>query len=138
MKRVLLLICAMGLISSTCFAAQAEGVPSKKVTPPGVQKTVRPKDVRGKVETVILANLEKETRPKIIILAEDGEKFTFIIRSTTTIYDPGWNPTTLDKIMKGQYVRVKYKINKDGFKVALSIKPSHLGFVPAQNSKKTK
>ncbi len=138
MKRVLLLICALGLIFSTYLAAQAEGVPSKKVTPQGVQKKVRPKDIRGKVESVVLTDLENETRPKITIIADDGQKHIFIIRPTTTIYDPGWNPITLDKIMKGQYVRVKYKINKDGFKVALSIKPSHMGSVSAQKLQKIK
>ena len=138
MKSILIFICAIGLLSSTCLVAQAEGVPQKIVSPQSVQKNVRPKDIRGKVETVVLTDLKNETRPKITIVADDGQKHIFIIRQTTTIYDPGWNPITLDKIMKGQYVRVKYKINKDGFKVALSIKPSHMGSVTAQKLQKTK
>ncbi|HVN71581.1 MAG TPA: hypothetical protein VMU10_06145 [Desulfomonilia bacterium] len=138
MKRVLLIIGIMGFISSACLAAQGEGSPGRKAGQPEAQKSVHSREVRGMVEAVTLENLVNETRPKISIVADDGQRKIFIIQSTTTIYDPEWKPTTLDKIAKGQFVRIRYKINKDGFKVALSIKPSHRRTVSTKSYRNSK
>ena len=134
--KALILISAIGLISSACLAGQAEGFPGKNPPLSGVQKSVKANEMRGKVEKVILADLATETRPKITIIAQDGQRHTFVIRSTTTIYDPQWKPITLDKIIIGQFVRIKYKINKEGFEVALSIKPSRVGQSEQKTTKK--
>ncbi len=123
MKKILIILCTFGFISSICLAGQPESAPSKEVP----AKTGASKEIRGKVEGVVLEDLANEVRPKITIITGDGQKHTFVIRPTTTIYDPGWNPTTLDKITKGQFVRIKYRINKEGFTVALSIKPTKMG-----------
>jgi len=127
MKRILMIVCIFGLISSVCLAVQPESAPTKDIQ----AKAGRSKEIKGKVEEVVLEDLVNEVRPKITIITWDGQKHTFVIRPTTTIYDPGWNATTLDKITKGQFVRIKYKINKEGYSVALSIKPSKIGSAPA-------
>ena len=127
MKRILMIVCIFGLISTVCLAGQPESAPTKKIP----VKTGTSKEIKGKVDEVVLEDLVNEVRPKITIITGDGQKHTFVIRPTTTIYDPGWNPTTLDKITKGQFVRIKYKINKEGYSVALSIKPSQMGSAPA-------
>ncbi|MGO9145339.1 MAG: hypothetical protein ACLQDF_03145 [Desulfomonilia bacterium] len=127
MKRILMIVCIFGLVSTVCLAVQPELNPTKKIP----AKAGTSKEIKGKVEEVVLEDLVNEVRPKITIITGDGQKHTFVIRPTTTIYDPGWNPTTLDKITKGQFVRIKYKINKEGYSVALSIKPSRIGSAPA-------
>jgi hypothetical protein len=123
MKIFLIIICTFGFISSSCLAGPLGSDLSDKT----LAKAGASKEIKGKVEGVVLEDLVNEVRPKIIILTGDGKKRTFVIRPTTTIYDPEWNPSTLDKIPKGQFVRIKYRMNKEGFTVALSIKPSKMG-----------
>ena len=122
-KRIFVILCILGFIYSICLAGQLGSV-NAGGTP---AKAVPSKEIRGKVEEVVLEDLVNEVRPKITIVAADGLRHTFVIRPITTIYDPGWNPTTLDKIAKGQFVRIKYRVNKEGYTVALSIKPSKAG-----------
>ncbi len=133
MKKILMIVCIFGLISTICLAGQPDSAPTKKIP----AKTGTSKEIKGKVEGVVLEDLVNEVRPKITIITGDGQKHTFVIRPTTTIYDPGWNPTTLDKITKGRFVRIKYKINKEGYSVALSIKPSQMGSGPEHLSQGT-
>jgi hypothetical protein len=130
MKRLALLICALGVFSLTCFGqdtvlpAQQGGTPppaslSKKITKPAV----KPFEVKGTTESVSLADPAKGIRPEITITNEDGKHRTFLVRPTTTIYGPDWKAIALDKLEKGQKVRIQYITNKDGMSVALSIKP---------------
>jgi hypothetical protein len=138
MQKILVRLCIFIFICSICIAGQSYVTSAENIPTGRIQKNLQTYEIKGSVDSVVLEDLVYEIRPKIKIIAENGDKYVFIIRSTTTIYDTGWKPTTLDKIMKGQYVRVKYKINKDGFKVALSIKPSHKGSVQDHNSQKPK
>jgi hypothetical protein len=132
MKRVALLVCALGIFSVTCFGQDtvlpvqkgvthppASSFKIKKVTKPAV----KPLEVRGTVETVTLAEPSKGIRPEISITGYDGKRYTFLVRTTTTIYGPDWKAITLDKLVKGQQERIQYITNKDGMSVALSIKP---------------
>jgi hypothetical protein len=130
MKRLALLICALGVFSLTCFGqdtilpAQKGGTPppaslSKKITKPAI----KPLEVKGKAEAVALADPSKGIRPEISVTGEDGKRYTFLVRATTTIYGQDWKAIALDKLVKGQQVRVQYITNKDGMFVALSIKP---------------
>lgn len=92
---------------------------SKKIT----QSTIKPLEVKGKAEAVRLADPSKGIRPEISITGEDGKRYTFLVKATTTIYGQDWKAIALDKLEKGQQVRVQYITNKDGMSVALSIKP---------------
>ena len=82
--------------------------------------------MRGSVETIIPSEPSKGIRPEITLSGEDGKNYTFLVRTTTTIYGPDWKAISLDKLEKGQQVRVQYITNKDGFLVAQSIKPVYL------------
>jgi hypothetical protein len=126
MKRVVLIFCALGVLSSLCIgqdsllAAQKEGTPPP---PPVSKKVVAPLELTGKVDTIILPEPSKGIRPEISLLSEDGRRYIFLVRTTTTIYGPDWKAISLDKLGKDQQVRVQYITNKDGFLVAISIKP---------------
>jgi hypothetical protein len=126
MKRVVLIFCTLGVLSSLCIghdsllAAQKEGTPP----PPLVsKKAVAPLELKGKVDTITLPEPSKGIRPEISLLSEDGRRYTFLVRTTTTIYGPDWKAISMDKLEKNQQVRVQYITNKDGFLVAISIKP---------------
>lgn len=126
MKRVAITLCTLGVLFFTCFGqdtvlAVQKG---KEGTPPPVsKKAVVPLEVKGTIDTVTLPEPAKGIRPEISLSGEDGKIYTFLVRTTTTIYDPDWKAITIEKLVKGQQVRVQYIINKDGFLVAQSIKP---------------
>jgi len=124
MKRVSYILCALGVLFFTCFGQDAILAAQKGGTPPPVsKKAFNPLEVRGRVDTITLAEASKGIRPEISLSGEDGKHYTFLVRTTTTIYGPDWKAISLDKLVKDQQVRVQYVTNKDGFLVALSIKP---------------
>ena len=124
MKRVAIILCALGVLSSVCFGQDTRLSAPKEGTPPPVSKKIAaPLEVRGNVETIIPSEPSKGIRPEITLSGEDGKNYTFLVRTTTTIYGPDWKAITIDKLEKGQQVRVQYITNKDGFLVAQSIKP---------------
>jgi len=134
MKRVALLVCVLGVFSLTCFG-QDTNLPAEKggTLPPAssskkitkiTKPAVKPLEVKGKVEGVTLADPTKGVRAEITITGEDAKRYTFMVRATTTIYGQDWKAISLDKLIKGQQVRVQYITNKDGMYVALSIKPA--------------
>jgi hypothetical protein len=121
------------LISLTCFGLDSVVPQSKGGTLPPAASTVqdkkvmkapvKPLEIKGMIETITIADPSKGIRPELTILGSDGKHYLFLVRSTTINYDPYWKPTTLDKLMNGQNVRIQYMVNKDGMLVALSIKP---------------
>ncbi|HVN71555.1 MAG TPA: hypothetical protein VMU10_06005 [Desulfomonilia bacterium] len=130
MKRIALLVCVLGIFSLTCFGQDTNVPAGKGGTPPPASSSkkitkpaVKPSEVKGKVEEVTLADPTKGVRAEIIITGEDARRYTLLVRSTTTIYGQDWKAISLDKLVKGQQVRVQYITNKDGMYVALSIKP---------------
>jgi hypothetical protein len=126
MKRVAIILCALGVLSSVCFGQDTRLSAPKEGTHPSIsKKIVTPLEVRGKIETITPSEPSKGVRPEITLSGEDGKKYTFLVRTTTTIYGPDWKAISIDKLEKGQQVRVQYITNKDGFLVAQSIKPVH-------------
>jgi hypothetical protein len=130
MKRLALLICALGVFSLTCFGQDTVLPVQQGVTPPPAslskkisKPAVKPFEIKGTTESVSLADPSKGIRPEITITGEDGKRHTFLVRATTTIYGQDWKAIALDKLEKGQQVRIQYITNKDGMPVALSIKP---------------
>jgi hypothetical protein len=124
MKRIVILLCAFGVLSFACFGQDAFQAGQKGGTPPPVSKKLeKPLEVRGVVNMITQAEPSKGIRPEIIVYGEEGKIYIFLVRTTTTIYSPEWKAMTLDKLAKGRQVRVQYITNKEGSLVALSIKP---------------
>jgi len=133
MKKAAFLVCALAFLSLACYgqdivqAAQK----GKTATPPSsslkkIAKPVNPLEIKGKIDSILAAEPAKGIRPEIVITGEDGKTYVFVVRSTTTIYNQDWKAITLDKLEKGQLVRIQYITSKDGMLVALSIKPVSL------------
>jgi len=132
MKKILLTLLVLAFISPLCFAQQPVSAPISKVSPAAVAT----KTLTGKVESVSLADPVKGTKSEIVIespvevkeiqgkdvVSETNQKTTFLVKSTTTIYDTDYKATTLDKIIKDQTIKVKYATTQDGVNEAISVK----------------
>ena len=132
MKKILLALLVLAFISPLCFAQQPVSAPISKVNPVAVAT----KTLTGKVESVSLADPVKGIKSEIVIespvevkevkekdvVSEKDQKTTFLVKSTTTIYDADYKATTLDKIIKDQTIKVKYTTTKDGVNEAISVR----------------
>lgn len=121
MKKISLALCMVGVLFSLCFAQTAVEPVKKSAVGQGAQKADESKTVKGKVESVSLADAAKGTQSEITVVGDSGEKNTFLVKTTTTIYDANWKATTLDKISKDGNVKVKYSTTKEGVNEALSV-----------------
>ena len=75
----------------------------------------------GIVESVTLADPAKEIKSELVAVNDKGTKSSFLVTSTTTIYDSNWKAINLDKIAKDDQVKVRYITTKDGVNEARSI-----------------
>lgn len=129
MKKAVSLICVLAFFSLTSYGQEMVQAAQKgKASPPSspsksIVKPVKPLEIKGRIESILAAEPVKGIRPEIVLLGEDGRTYVFIVRSTTTIYSQDWKAIALDKLEKGQHVRIQYITSKDGMLVALSIKP---------------
>jgi hypothetical protein len=120
MRSLLLAICLLSLVVLPCFAQQ----PTVPVTPKSTTQTPETKTLTGEVKSVTLADPIKGTKSEIVVVDKsqtEPREYTFLVKSTTTIYNTDWNAITLDKITKGQNVKVKYTTTKEGVNEAVSI-----------------
>ncbi len=95
------------------FVQKAEGKTAKKT---------ETRTFTGKVDSVSLADPEKGTKSEIGVINKDNKKLSFLITVTTTMYGVRSVPITLDKIKKGDKVRVKYTTTKEGVDEAISVR----------------
>lgn len=105
---VLFFLCGITILNLT----NAEGKTTKKT---------EPKTFIGKIDSISLADPVKGTKSEIIGIDKDNKKFSFLITSTTTMYSARSVPITLDKIKKGDNVKVKYITTKEGINEAISV-----------------
>jgi hypothetical protein len=121
MKRAFSLFLTFGLFASVCPAGQTPGIGEKGVTTQSALKTTDVKSIKGKVKSVTLVDPLCGIKPEIAVIGDDGKRYIISVMLITTIYDIEWNASTLDKISKNQLVKVKYTVDKEGFREALSI-----------------
>jgi hypothetical protein len=120
MKRAFSLFLTFGLFTSVCLAGQTPGIGEKGVITQSALKTTDVKSIKDKVESVTLAEPLCGIKPEIAVIGDNGKRYIISVK-LTTIYDLEWKASTLNKISKNQLVKVKYTINKEGFREALSI-----------------
>ena len=124
MRRIISALALFVLAAAPAFA-QAPAVTENKPAPvpaaASAVKAVESKAVKGKVESVSVADPQKGTKSEVVVSDENGQKSTFLVKSTTTIYDADWKATTLDKITKDAKIKVKYSVTKEGVNEALSL-----------------
>ena len=75
----------------------------------------------GTVDTVTMGDAATQTKSTIVVMDKQSVSKTFIVVATTKILDAKGVALTLDKLLKGQDVTVKYKTVTDG-EEAISIK----------------
>ena len=121
MKKLLLLLTLVGLASQPCIAGQGQAPFRREPEAFNTSSTAVSQSIQGVVDTVDHADPAQGVRPRITIIAFNGVKYVFDVRHTTTIYDRDWKSTTLERVQKGQQVKVKYSTTREGFKEALSI-----------------
>ena len=120
MSKVLIALLGLSFIATSAFA-QAPAVQAK---PAGEQaaKAVEVKTFFGKVDVVSAADPAKGIKSEIVVANEAGVKSTFLVKSTTTIYDANASTITIEKIIKGDEVKVKYITTKEGVEEAMSVR----------------
>jgi hypothetical protein len=107
------------VVLAWCGFCIAQGV--KLPAPATAAKGPEIKTVVGKVASVTVADPAKATKSEIVVTEENGKTITFLVKTTTTIYDTDLKAIVLDKITKDQKVRVKYMISKEGVGEATAI-----------------
>lgn len=117
MKNIFLALLILTFASSLCFAQQPVS-PIAKDNPIKIET----KTLTGKVESVSLADPVKGTKSEIVVVDENGQKTTFLVKTTTTLYDAEYKTIALDKITKDETVKVKYTTTKDGVNEAMSVR----------------
>ncbi len=80
------------------------------------------KGVVGTVDAVTLADADAATKSEITVINKTNAKLMFLVKPTTTIYDAKGKPLTLDKVVKGEEVRVRYTTTAEGVNEATFIK----------------
>ncbi|MBI5099341.1 MAG: hypothetical protein HZB30_08900 [Nitrospirae bacterium] len=100
-------------ITTQVFAQKAEGKTGEKT---------ETKTFTGTVDSISLADPAKGTKSEIIVSDEKNKKLNFLIISTTTMYGAKSVPITLEKIKKGDKVKVKYATTTEGIDKAISVR----------------
>ena len=80
------------------------------------------KVLRGTVDKVILADSKAGAKPQIAVVDAQNKSLVFLVQSTTTLYDALGGAITLDKIVKGDKVRIRYRTTADGIHEAASVR----------------
>lgn len=121
MKSLLLVLCLIGLVVLPCLAQESTTSANTKVTPTVIGKKI----ITGEVKSVTLADPAKGTKSEMVVVDKTGtepKEYTFLVESTTTIYDAGWEAITLDKVKQDDKVKITYSTTKEGVYAAASIR----------------
>ncbi|MCX5687346.1 MAG: hypothetical protein NTV71_01670 [Candidatus Omnitrophica bacterium] len=119
MKKILLTIIVATFVSSLCFAAEQTVLP---IVAKAAPKAIETRVFTGKIESVSLPDIAKGTKSEITAENEKNQKLTFLVKSTTTIYDAYSNTMLLDSVKKDSNVKVAYITTKEGVNEATSIR----------------
>jgi len=76
----------------------------------------------GTVDSVTMADPAKGTESEIVVVNKANTKMSFLVVATTTLYNAKGETIGLDKIVKGNEVKVKYKTTAEGVYEAVSVK----------------
>ncbi len=101
-------------------AAPVATAPAAAATP--VKAVDTSKALTGTVDSVTAADAAKSVAAKVMVTDEAGLKYLLTVKDTTTIYNDRSEAISLDKIVAGQKVHVKYNgANNE----AVSIRVAH-------------
>jgi hypothetical protein len=117
MKKWTVILVSLALVSGVVAFGQEH--PKTKPVPPVSRTPV----FMGIVDKVTPADPATGKKPEIVVIHKPTNKsLTFVVTDTCTIYDAKGTAITLDKIVKGSEVNVKYKTGPQGIHDAVSVK----------------
>lgn len=121
MKKILLVVLALMLVSSVSFAQSANKEapsPAKEIAK-GVESVG---EFVGKVVSVTVADPAKGIRTGTIKVADSmGNPVSYTVNSTATIVDASFNAITLNQLKEGSLIKVKAEKTKEGKEEAKAI-----------------
>ncbi len=117
MRKILFALLAITFISSLCFAQQAQAPVTKPTPAPVVARTLT-----GKVDSVSVGDATKGTKSELVVVADNGQKLSFVVKAGTPITAKDGKTLTLSDIKNDNKVTVKYTTSKMGAHKAQSIK----------------
>jgi len=117
MKKITFSLFAFLFVSSLCFAQQASAPASQTAQTP-----VETKTFTGKVDSVSIGDATKGTKSELVVVANNGQKLSFVVKSGTPVTDKDAKTVSLSDIKKDNRVTVEYTISKMGTHKAQSIK----------------
>lgn len=106
-------LCFLCIITAPGFAQKTEGKTEKKT---------ETKIFSGTVESVSTPDPAKGTKAEIVLTDDNNKKLSFLITATTTLYSASSGPITLEKIIKGEKLKVRYITTKEGVEKAVSVR----------------
>jgi hypothetical protein len=134
MRKLTFLVFAFLFVSSLSFAQEAS-VPEKSTSvapapvvsaPVPVSQTVQApsltKAVTGKVDSITIGDIAQGTKSELIVVAEDGQKLSFVVKNGTPVIDKDAKNITLSDLKKDFKVTVNYTMKVTGTNRAQSIK----------------
>jgi len=134
MNRLLACICVTALACSFCSAEGAKAIASPRapekpaVAKPQAPASLRPKEklktAEGVLDSSSMADTARGTKSEIFVSSKTNgasRSMNLLIKSTTTIYDASGKALTLDKLVRGSMVKVKYATTPEGVTVAVSV-----------------
>jgi hypothetical protein len=78
--------------------------------------------VNGTIVSTSFADANLGTKSEIDISDSKGNSSSYIITDTTTMYDNKGNSITMERLTKGESIKIKYIVTKSGIKEAQLIK----------------
>lgn len=117
MKKTLFAVLALTFISSLCFAQEASAPATNSTL-----ASVETKTFAGKVDSVTIGDATEGTRSELVVLADNGNKLTFVVKSDTPITDKDAKTVALSDIKQDNNVTIEYTMGRKGLHKAQSIK----------------
>jgi hypothetical protein len=122
MRKIIFSLFTFLSVTSLCFAQQAQTPVSKPMVSQVANALVENKIITGKVDSVTIGDVIKGTKSELMVVAENGQKLSFVVKSGTPITDKEGKTVTLIDINKDSKVTVEYVTNQMGTHKAQSIK----------------
>lgn len=122
MRKIIFSLFAFLSVTSLCFAQQAQIPVSKPAVSQTVQAPVENKVLTGKVDSVIIEDVARGIKSELVVVADDGQKSSFVVNKDTLITGKDAKPVTLSVITKDNKVTVEYTTKASGTNKAQSIK----------------
>ena len=127
MRKIFFFIFAFLCVTSLCFAQEAQAPVSQaqviqSTVSQAVQAPVENKTLTGKVDLVTIGDAMKGTKSELVVVADDGQKLNFVVKSGTPVTDKDAKTIALSDLKKDNKVTVVYTTGKMGTHRAQSIK----------------